>query len=45
MLPELARFPIRTFHHVLWYQSSVHDQRSNRSWTIRVFPGPGATRP
>jgi trans-aconitate methyltransferase len=29
-----------------WLQSiSVHDQRSKRTWTIRVFPGPGARRP
>jgi trans-aconitate methyltransferase len=29
-----------------WLQSiSVHDQRSKRTWTIRVFPGPGAMRP
>jgi trans-aconitate methyltransferase len=28
-----------------WLQSlSVHDHRSKRSWTIRVFPGPGAGR-
>jgi trans-aconitate methyltransferase len=29
-----------------WLQSlSVYDHRSKRRWTIRVFPGPGATRP
>lgn len=28
-----------------WLQSiSVHDQRSQRTWTIRVFPGPGFKR-
>ena len=28
-----------------WLQSiRVHDQRSKRTWTIRVFPGPGARR-